>query len=709
MTAQVLPMLEPDPGVIFDHLEHLMRAAKEYCPSALVQIDHGHPVITKDWGHQFFGLNRLEAATEFAASTNRQGLNLYVGVNPRKAETRRSATDDDIECAFFNFADIDRQEAVQRVSGMSGLNYTFAVTTGRVPNPRPHLYWKLNEPTRNFPAWTKQQAAIADALGGDRVIDPRRIMRLAGTVNYPKPDKAERGYRTELVTLRTVYDGEERDPVDSEWLRKRFPWEQEKASESLNLSATSGLNTDQIISELRTGGAEWHNQLVLATASWVSRGFTNEEILTLCETLTRTGFSISDTRREIGVMVEGARRKFGKPNPVALIEDQQPSTLGEWDASALPDFTQIKPRGWLLGNQFCRGFLSSLLGAGAIGKSVVRKTQYLSLATGRPLSGEHVFHRSRVLIVSLEDNRNELERRLAAAMIHHRIDRGALAGWLYLASPTKLKLAHLKDGAPETGELDRLIRTKVEELRLDLVAFDPFVKAHGVPENDNNAIDFVTTLMARIAIECNVACDAPHHIKKGIPVAGDADAGRGASAFKDGGRLIYTLTAMTPEEGALMGVADKERRSLVRLDNAKVNLAPSGADTTWFRILGVRIGNATPEYPQGDEIQAAEPWSAPGIFDGISNSDLNGILDVIEAGMPGGERFSRRFQDAGRWAGTVIAEGLKVDVEQAKAIVSAWMKTGLLFEETYESPGQRKTRKCVRVDNSKRPGTSINV
>ena len=51
------------------------------------------------------------------------------------------------------------------------------------------------------------------------------------------------------------------------------------------------------------------------------------------------------------------------------------------------------PRGWLLGNQFCRGFLSSLVAPGAAGKTALRIAQLLSLATARNLTGQHVFMR----------------------------------------------------------------------------------------------------------------------------------------------------------------------------------------------------------------------------------------------------------------------------------------------------------------------------
>jgi hypothetical protein len=101
-----------------------------------------------------------------------------------------------------------------------------------------------------------------------------------------------------------------------------------------------------------------------------------------------------------------------------------------WDAG---DDDQVPPpRGWLLGTSFCRGFASSLLGDGGVGKTALRYAQGLSLATKRALTREHVFQRCRVLIVSLEDGRDELRRRLRAACLHHGIERSELKGWLFI-------------------------------------------------------------------------------------------------------------------------------------------------------------------------------------------------------------------------------------------------------------------------------------
>jgi len=89
------------------------------------------------------------------------------------------------------------------------------------------------------------------------------------------------------------------------------------------------------------------------------------------------------------------------------------------------------PRGWLLGNTFARKFISSLIASGGVGKTTLRYAQYIALATKTPITGEHVFQRCRVLIISLEDDRDELRRRVLAARKHYKIDVGELKVWLF--------------------------------------------------------------------------------------------------------------------------------------------------------------------------------------------------------------------------------------------------------------------------------------
>jgi RecA-family ATPase len=257
---------------------------------------------------------------------------------------------------------------------------------------------------------------------------------------------------------------------------------------------------------------------------------------------------------------------------------QESDCLEEWDAGE--DTGTPPPREWLLGNQFCRKFVAGLTAPGATGKSATRHLQYISLATGRALTGQHVFKRSKVLVISMEDDRDELRRRILAARLHHGVDNSELRGWLYCWTPKGLKLAHMKDGTLQKGQLETLIRDKIKARGIGLVALDPFIKVHALGENDNGAMDYVCELLTKIAIDLNVAVDIPQHTKKGLQTAGDADAGRGASSTRDAGRLFYSLTRMTEDEAKQFGIPAEQRALYVRLDSSKVNIAPPSGGAT---------------------------------------------------------------------------------------------------------------------------------
>lgn len=391
-----------------------------------------------------------------------------------------------------------------------------------------------------------------------------------------------------------------------------------------------------------------------------------------------------------------------QPNQAPRKQTIPPAALNEWDAGDQTDLPP--PREWLLGNQFCRRFLSGVLAPGATGKTALRTLQYLSLATGRPLTGQHVFKRCRVLVLSLEDDDTELRRRLAAARLHYDIRPSDLQGWLFCATPKGIKLADIKDGARVSGPLEAMLRQTIADRKIDLLGLDPFVKLHALEENDNGAMDFVCDLLVKLAIEFNIAVDVPHHTKKGLQTAGDADAGRGASAARDAGRLMYTLTRMTDDEGKNFGIPAEERRLYVRLDSSKVNIAPPSGEATWFKLVGVHLGNGTADYPRGDDVQTVVPWHPPKTWDNLSSAQLNAALDEIEAGLPNGQRYSDAPKAADRAAWQAVQRHCPDRTEpQCREIVRTWGKTGLVVSEDYDDPVDRKPRKGLRVCPGKRP------
>ena len=300
------------------------------------------------------------------------------------------------------------------------------------------------------------------------------------------------------------------------------------------------------------------------------------------------------------------------------------------------------PRGWLLGNIFARRFVSSLIAEGGVGKTAVRTAQLLSLTTRKPLTGDHVFQRCRVLLICLEDDDDEMERRLTAAMLHFGIERSELKGWLFTLAPGAAAgkiMALDQHGRPIVGDLVEKLEQIIIEKQIDLVCLDPFVKTHSVPENDNGMIDQVVQVLTNLAVKYNIAVDTPHHTSKGPADPGNASRGRGASASKDAWRIVYSLAPMTEDEGRTFGISEHERRRLIRMDRAKVNIAPA-IEAKWFKLVGVNIGNATDIYPNGDDVQTVSVWTPPDAFFGLDNLSLNQILNDIDAGMPDGNRYS---------------------------------------------------------------------
>ena len=105
-------------------------------------------------------------------------------------------------------------------------------------------------------------------------------------------------------------------------------------------------------------------------------------------------------------------------------------------------------------------------------------------------------------------------------------------------------------------------------------------------------------------------------------------------------RLAYTITGMSENEAATLGVSETDSAFLVRLDSAKVNIAPPSRTAAWFRLVGVNLGNGDATYPNGDNVQTVECWKPAPLFDGLATVDLNWVLRKLSAGMGDGRRYS---------------------------------------------------------------------
>lgn len=374
------------------------------------------------------------------------------------------------------------------------------------------------------------------------------------------------------------------------------------------------------------------------------------------------------------------------------------------DPAPLPSPESIPPREWLYGTRLIRRFVSVLAAPGGVGKSALALAQALALVSGRSFLGEHVHHSVPAWVLNLEDPLDELNRRVAALMLLHKLPRASVAGRLHLTSgrTRRLRMAEID----ETGIVHPDQQAVVDATLaagIGLIVVDPFVKSHRLDENANDQIDAAATAWAEIAEATGAAVLLVHHVRKGA--VGDVDAMRGAKALTDAARSAALLTPMSAEEARHLSVPERERWRHVRLDDAKANMAPRADAAQWFRLESVTLGNGTPLYPHGDSVAAIAAWKPPSPFRQLNATECNRALDKIAAGIGDGAAFSahRSGRATERWAGSVLVRGFGLDEADAARVVAAWLRSGLLLEEEYRHPTQRKLRMGVRVNDAKRP------
>jgi hypothetical protein len=367
----------------------------------------------------------------------------------------------------------------------------------------------------------------------------------------------------------------------------------------------------------------------------------------------------------------------------------------------------VEPRQWLLGDLLCRRTMTVLYGDGGVGKSALLQATALSLASGRTVLGQHIFERCRVLLLSFEDDEQELRRRWLAGMRYHNIRKVDLGNRLRCSAINRsdLRLAQTEYGEHKSGKLVAALDAEIKRHGIDVVILDPFVKTHDVTENDNGAIDFVAGLLTGLAIRHNVAVMVAHHTRKGPAGPGNADSGRGASSLKDAARLVYTLTKMSWSEARNFDITEAERRSLIRLDPGKVNLTPA-IKARWFRLLGVPLGNGSKTYPAGDIVQTVACWTPPDIRTAINRDIEVEILRRIERGTPNGQRYSSVNATESRAAWRVVNElAPKLSPQQCRRVIGDWIKDGKLVVRDYLDPVTRRRAKGLFGGSNLNGGT----
>lgn len=371
--------------------------------------------------------------------------------------------------------------------------------------------------------------------------------------------------------------------------------------------------------------------------------------------------------------------------------------------------SEIKPRPWLYGFWLMRGAVTLLAAPGGTGKTSLITTTILACATGRNLLGENPLRPLRVAFLGLEESEEEMERRFTAAMKQYDIsieDLGDRVSYLD-GRQYGFKAAALgqQGQVVMTDDMMNLIGVLMMG-RIDVLIADPLALTHDAQENDNTAMAAVMSYFATAAIECRIGVLLIHHTRKGA-VAGEVDSIRGAGALVNHARIAIGLAPMSEQEREAMNIPKEEARSLVRIDDLKFNYSARAADARWVKLESVHLNNATAEYPHGDSVQVPVNWTPPNTT--LSTQLANRILDALDAGIEG-ERYTMTRKGDRQAADLVLkimqAEGVDWSDKQVVTLLKGWERNNVISVADYDSPGQRRARKGIFVNEANRPGTS---
>jgi hypothetical protein len=353
------------------------------------------------------------------------------------------------------------------------------------------------------------------------------------------------------------------------------------------------------------------------------------------------------------------------------------------------DPSTIPPRPWLYGRHLIRKQVSVTVAPGGVGKSSLTICEALAMASGRELLGDWTADGLKVWIYNLEDTRDELERRIIAAMQHHAVAPQEVNGRLYVDTGRERALST----AIQTRDGIQIIKPEMEALaqeiaarEIDVLVIDPFVSSHQVSENDNGAIDLVAKEWARLADHCNCAIELVHHTRKTNGEEATTESARGATALLGAARSGRVLNKMSDDLKAEAGVQD-DPATYFAITRDKANLAPVGK-REWRRMASVHLTN-------GDSVGVAEVWEWPDTFDGVTVKDLLAVQHAFEGKNP---RYSDQAGDD--WAGCIVADVLGMDAtadrKRVKRIIETWIKNGALVKVKVRGD-DRKERPCLEV------------
>jgi AAA domain len=345
-----------------------------------------------------------------------------------------------------------------------------------------------------------------------------------------------------------------------------------------------------------------------------------------------------------------------------------------------PDPAAIPPRQWLHAGHYVRGAVTATVAPGGFGKTTLTIHEMISMA----------LEEKRIWYISGEDPKVEIDRRIAAHCQLHDVDKTKVAEFLFVDDKQSFPISLGKSPRASFVTFDEVwLKRLVQQVRnnkIDVVALDPFISFHSVPEIDNGAIDQIIKSLSAIAQKANICIEISHHVRK--PIQGQqeltVDDSRGGSAIINAVRSARVINRMSSNEAGLAKIMEDKRTSYVRVDKGKRNMAPADA-ATWWHIVSVFL-------PNGDNVQAITRWDFPSAFDGMSQNEIVWIQNLLKQGGP-----KRASSQSAEWLGHDLGRHCNRDTTVkggavwANQILAQWERNAVVKKVSLRDHEQRKS------------------
>lgn len=314
--AQVEPTVTPNIEAISAHVFAMFSPDFVHGhPDSWIEIAYARPgePLNKS---RIFPAHELKAIIDFVTKANAAGVNVYIGAALRQGNRPLSGRANKSHFAAARYAWIEYDavgdhERVVAICKAQRLEPALMVVTGNTPSKRCHLYFLLAEAITNPDELKAANGALKELFGSDHVDDPARVLRVGGTVNYPSPKKAARGYVTEVTTVHAnrrpgIYSVEALSALAPSKPEPDCPFHAYAQAHLPKL----GKSGDELLALLDASQEphHWWNSIRSAIASMVGKGWPEQAVMFACAPYAAGGIYDKDVQK----LFDDAVVKFGK-------------------------------------------------------------------------------------------------------------------------------------------------------------------------------------------------------------------------------------------------------------------------------------------------------------------------------------------------------------------------------------------------------------